>query len=218
MTIEGIIFDNDGTLVDSETLSAQVIVDILGEFGVAARQDLVFERLQGAQFSLVAESLMADFPVMDVDHFTKTFRARTAQVFAQRLKPMDGAVELVSGLTLEKSVASNGPRAKMELCLGATGLLPYFEGRLASAYEIGSWKPDPALILHAAAMMNVPARRCLLVDDSLAGVEAGLAAGVSVVGYRLSAKTQRSLSRPVPVIQELGQVRELAGLGPAKEA
>jgi HAD superfamily hydrolase (TIGR01509 family) len=217
LNIDGVIFDSDGTLVDSETLSAEVIVEILRDFGADVRKDQILERFRGSRFAIFAASLLADFPVTDIGLFTQEFRTRTADVFADRLKPMRGAVELVSDLEIEKCVASNGPREKIELCLGVTGLLSYFEGRIASAYETGSWKPDPALILHAASMMNMPAHRCLLVEDSLAGVEAGLAAGVEVVGYRLSDQIQGALSRPIPVIRELHEVRQIAGLTSRKQ-
>jgi len=110
-------------------------------------------------------------------------------------------------MKLDKCIASNGPREKIELCLGVTGLLPHFQGRIASAYEVRSWKPDPGLIVHAASMMGVPVRKCLLVDDSLPGVEAGIAAGAAVVGYRLSEQVRAALSRPVPVINELDELR-----------
>lgn len=126
---------------------------------------------------------------------------------------MEGAIELVGGLGIDKCIASNGPRDKIELCLGVTGLLAHFAGRIASAYEVHSWKPEPGLIVHAATMMAAPLSKCLLVDDSYAGVEAGLAAGVNVVGFRLPADVRRALSRRVPVIQNLLQIREIIESG-----
>jgi HAD superfamily hydrolase (TIGR01509 family) len=206
VTIEGIIFDSDGTLVDSETLSARVIGQILSDAGRPVRLNEVLERFRGCRFALFAQSLLDDYPVMSVDAFTNEFRARSIELFAKELTPMNGAVAVVSSISIEKCVASNGPREKIEACLGVTGLLPYFEDRVASAYEVGSWKPDPGLILHAASMMGLPAARCLLVEDSLAGVQAGIAAGVNVVGYRLSDGTRASLSHKVPVIQELTEL------------
>jgi beta-phosphoglucomutase-like phosphatase (HAD superfamily) len=71
----------------------------------------------------------------------------------------------------------------MRLTLGVSGLLPRFEGRLFSSYEVGSWKPDPGLFLHAAAAMGVAPGRCAVVEDSLPGVRAAVAAGMAVFGF-----------------------------------
>lgn len=206
--IEGIIFDSDGTLVDSETLSARAISQILFDNGAPVAVDEVLEHFRGCRFALFAQSLLQDYPVMDVEAFTREFRIRNVGLFSRELQPMNGAVELVSAIAIEKCVASNGPRDKIEQCLGVTGLLPYFADRIASAYEVQSWKPDPGLIVHASSMMGVTPNRCLLVENSIAGVQAGLEAGVFVVGYRLSTGAQAALGHRVPVIQELAQLHD----------
>jgi HAD superfamily hydrolase (TIGR01509 family) len=207
VNIEGIIFDSDGTLVDSETLSARAITRILADAGTHVTEDEILERFRGCRFALFAQELLADYPVADIDDFTHAFRVRSGELFMRELQPMEGAVELVSAIAIEKCVASNGPRDKLERCLGVTGLLPHFPGRVVSAYEVKSWKPDPGLILHACALMDVPPDRCLLVEDSLAGIQAGLDAGVSVVGYRLGERVQAALGQRVPVIQQLAELR-----------
>jgi HAD superfamily hydrolase (TIGR01509 family) len=206
--IDGIIFDSDGTLVDSETLSAQTISGILADNGVSVSIDDILERFRGTRFATFAAELLADYPVAGIEDFTHAFRARSVALFSRELKPMNGALALVRDIRIEKCVASNGPMDKIETCLGVTGLLPHFIGRIASAYDVQSWKPDPGLILHAASIMRVSPDRCLLVEDSLAGVQAGLAAGVAVVGYRLSPKAQAALPYRVPVIQELAELRQ----------
>lgn len=96
---------------------------------------------------------------------------------------MPGALAFVQSLALPKCVASNGPREKIETCLGAAGLLPYFTGHIVSAYEVKAWKPAPGLILEAARVLGLAPQQCLLIEDSHAGVEAGLAAGAWVAGY-----------------------------------
>jgi HAD superfamily hydrolase (TIGR01509 family) len=107
-------------------------------------------------------------------------RAQTAVAFRQRLRPIIGAVEFVRALALPFCVASSGPRAKIELSLGLTGLLPLFEGRIFSSYEIGSWKPEPDLFLHAARTLGVAPAECAVIEDSQPGVDAGIAAGMFV--------------------------------------
>ena len=70
------------------------------------------------------------------------------------------------------------------MTLEITGLASLVAGRIFSAVEVGSYKPEPGLFLHAARAMGVEPARCAVVEDSIAGIEAGLAAGMSVYAYR----------------------------------
>jgi HAD superfamily hydrolase (TIGR01509 family) len=103
-----------------------------------------------------------------------------AERFRQGLDTIPGATQLLSRLRLPCAIATNGPREKAELTLGLTGLRPRFEGRLFTAYEVGSFKPDPGLFLHAAQQLQVAPGACGVVEDSLPGLRAGLAAGMTV--------------------------------------
>jgi beta-phosphoglucomutase-like phosphatase (HAD superfamily) len=80
-------------------------------------------------------------------------------------------------------VASSGPPEKIKLALHVTNLLPRFEGRIFSSYKIGSWKPAPDLFLYAAKNMGVQPASCTVVEDSVLGVRAGVAARMKVLGY-----------------------------------
>ncbi|WP_249115578.1 HAD-IA family hydrolase [Azoarcus sp. L1K30] len=206
MRMEAVIFDCDGTLVDSEGLAVEVIVGLLDERGIRPGYDALMARFHGGQFSVFVDALCQDYPTIDPATFTAEFRSRTQRVFRRDLKAMPGARALVSTLDIEKCVASNGPLEKIETSLGATGLLQYFDNRIVSAYEVGSWKPDPGLVHAACASMGVPAARCLLIEDSLPGVRAGLAAGVAVAAFRLGADRLGELAHKVQMIDELAQV------------
>jgi HAD superfamily hydrolase (TIGR01509 family) len=118
------------------------------------------------------------------DSFVPELRARTAEIFRERLQAMEGAAEMLAALRVPCCVASSGPREKIELSLRLTGLLPRFEGRIFSAYEVGHWKPDPRLLLHAAQAMGAAPERCAVVEDSLPGIRAGLAAGMTTFAFR----------------------------------
>lgn len=211
MKIEAVIFDCDGTLVDSEGLAVEVVVELLAEAGVAVGADEVMRRFHGRRFATFLQELCAEFPALDAEAMIAGFRARTTAVFRERLQPMPGALELVRGLALDKCVASNGPRAKIETSLEVTGLLSAFGARIVSAYELDMWKPDPGLIHAAAGLMGVPAARCLLVEDSLPGVQAGLAAGARVAAYRLDAAQLGELVGRVQRISHLAEVPALLG-------
>jgi beta-phosphoglucomutase-like phosphatase (HAD superfamily) len=65
-----------------------------------------------------------------------------------------------------------------------TGLLPLFDGAIHSAYQIGAWKPDPALFLHAGRQLGLAPAVCVVIEDSIAGVRGGIAAGMTVFAYR----------------------------------
>lgn len=207
--IRAVIFDSDGTLVDSEILSALVVVEMVAEQGITMDAEEALHRFRGCEFAKFLAKLAQDTGLTELDAFTQAFRERSKARYAVELQAMPNAVSLVRQLQVPKSVASNGPRDKLDVCLRAAGLIDYFpRDRIFSAYEVGAWKPDPALVLHAANAMGVAPSQCLLVEDSVAGIEAGLAAGVHVVGYRLEEDVKAGLSRPVPVIQDMLEVLE----------
>ncbi len=183
MNFEAVIFDCDGTLVDSEVLGNQVLVEYVAELGVEIPlADAVAEftgRKMADTIALIEQRLGHAVPV----GFVPELRRRMASTFEARLQPIAGVETLLRSLKVPYCVASNGPREKMEVSLRSTKLLPYFAGRIFSGYEIGSWKPAPELFLHAACSLGVPPERCAVVEDSLLGVQAGNAAGMVVFGF-----------------------------------
>lgn len=183
MNIAGIIFDCDGTLVDSEHLAAGLLRDILKEHQVLLSVEEVLARFRGVQFALCLRGLCADYPWLPGEQIEEAFRTRTLPLLQAKLEEMPGAVAFVRGLSLPKCVASNGPRSKIETCLSTVGLLDAFQGLIVSAYEVEAWKPSPVLIEHAAQLLGLTAQQCLLVEDSIPGVQAGLGAGAQVAGY-----------------------------------
>lgn len=183
MDIKGVIFDSDGTLVDSERIAAGLLWEMLARHDIRLPQEEVLRRFRGVQFAVFTERLAQAYPWLDPAPFMAQFRTESLALFARGMQPMPGALAFVSRLELPKCVASNGPRNKIETCLGSAGLLPYFSDHIVSAYEVNAWKPAPELILEAARVLHVLPEHCLLVEDSHAGVEAGLAAGTWVAGY-----------------------------------
>jgi HAD superfamily hydrolase (TIGR01509 family) len=103
--------------------------------------------------------------------------------FETELAPVPGVVQALDAIALESCVASSGPPEKIRWTLGHTGLLDRFEGRIFSATEVEHGKPAPDLFLHAAATMGWEPGDCAVVEDSGAGVQAALAAGMTPFGY-----------------------------------
>lgn len=210
MNIDGIIFDNDGTLVDSEHVAAGLLQRMLAERGVPMDGEDVLARFRGVQFAHFMAHVAERAPGFDVNGFVDLFRERSLELFRAGMSPMPGALEFVRQLQVPACVASNGPRNKIETTLQAAGLLPWFHERIVSAYEVQSWKPAPGLILAACELLGLAPRRCLLVEDSHAGVQAGLAAGVQVVGYGVD--TDFSRYQSVPGFHRAVHYRDLTAL------
>ena len=179
--IELVIFDCDGTLVDSETVVAEVLAECAREQGVALTAREALRRFKGGRMADVVSVFEAERGVVLPETFVAEFRDRSNRALRERLQPMEGAVELLQAMHLPYCLASNGMRSKMEVTLGTTGLDCFFPAeRIFSAYEISSWKPAPELFLHAARQLGVEPSRCAVIEDSLPGIQAGLAAGMRV--------------------------------------
>ncbi|MEU0159794.1 HAD family hydrolase [Streptomyces sp. NPDC006261] len=183
MTKPLVIFDCDGVLVDSETLSSQVMREMAGLEGLSFSPEQALAFIRGRKVAEWVGQLEAQLGRALPAGFVPRFRTRSAELFATELRAVPHVRHVVDGLRLPFCTASSAPREKILNTLGLTGLLPSFQDRIYSAYEVGSWKPDPGLFLHAAADLGVPADRCAVVEDSLVGVRAGRAAGMAVFGY-----------------------------------
>lgn len=205
--VDLVIFDCDGTLVDSETVATEVLVDYLAELGTQLSFDEALIRFKGGRMAdcIVEIEAMRGAP-LPADS-AKVLRQRIAHHLHQRLQPIEGALELVQSLRVPFCLASNGPLQQIELSLGVTGLLPYFEGRIYSAYEVGSWKPAPDLFLHAASKMGVAPSRCAVVEDSLPGVQAGVAAGMLVFVLQPE-QVEPNLPKQAKVISRLAELHD----------
>ena len=120
-----------------------------------------------------------------------------------------GVRAVLDALTIPSCIASNGPVEKMEVSLRVTGLWDYFEGRIVSAYRVGSFKPLPGLFLAAADLLGVEPNRCAVVEDSLPGIEAGVAANMSVFAICPPDERQRFEEQGA---RPFGQMSELLAL------
>lgn len=104
-------------------------------------------------------------------------------VLAHELRPVHGVVDALAQITTPVCVASSGTHEKIRFSLGLTGLLDRFEGRIFSVEDVARGKPAPDLFVHAADRLGHPTSCCAVVEDSVSGVQAGLAAGMAVFAY-----------------------------------
>jgi HAD superfamily hydrolase (TIGR01509 family) len=208
--IEAVIFDCDGTLVDSEVLGHEILVEVLAEFGVVVPlTDALVARFRGRKLHDCLAEIQAELEhKLPEEDFIRRFRQRMAEVFPVRLRAIDGALDLVRSLRHPFCVASSGPREKIEMSLSLTGLLPFFKNQIFSSYEVGVWKPNPGLFLHAAKTLGVEPHRCAVVEDSIPGIQAGLAAGMTVFAFQPNG-SELIVPKDVPLVRHLSELRPL---------
>ena len=178
-----IIFDCDGVLVDSELLANQVMADYLSEQGLPCTRQQATARFVGLSLVSIRNRVRDENGVTLPENFEKEIIRRDRLVFETNLKALPGISAVLETLATPKCVASSGAHQKIRTSLTQTGLLEYFEGHIFSAADVENGKPAPDLFLHAARNMNTRPENCLVIEDSLAGVQAGVAAGMQVFGF-----------------------------------
>lgn len=181
-----VIFDCDGVLVDSERLTVAVEARLLSELGWPHTADQVVERWMGRTSAYQLGEVEARLGRDAMLAFDARSTAEVRAAFERELRAVEGVEELVDRLhaaRISTCVASSGTHKKMRYTLGLTGLYDTFAGRIYSATEVAHGKPAPDLFLHAAARMGVPPTGCVVVEDSVHGVRAAVAAGMTVYGF-----------------------------------
>ena len=183
MNLDLVIFDCDGVLVDSEVISCRAHAEVLTRHGYPITSEQVFHRFLGrstrqANIEVEAElgrALPDDFHVQLQDELFRTFEAELEAVshIGAALDEIDRAV----------CVASSGSHQRMRVTLGRTQLYDRFAPNIFSASQVANGKPAPDLFLFAARQMNVAPERCIVIEDSAAGIAGALAAGMPVLGF-----------------------------------
>ncbi len=178
-----VIFDCDGVLVDSEPLSLRVLGETLAEAGLALDTGTIAARFLGRSLASTVR-ILGDEDGLALDAAALAeMRRRLYAAFRAELAPMPHIAQTLDALGAPFCVASSSQPERVELSLRLTGLWPRFEGRAFSAVEVADGKPAPDLFLYAAARLGYAADRCLVVEDSPAGIEAAHRAGMAVVGF-----------------------------------
>lgn len=208
-----VVFDCDGVLVDSERLTTRVEARVLGELGWAMEVDEVVARWMGrtsdAQLRDVAERLGQEA----ADRFDALTTTELHTAFETELTPVPGIHDVLDRLAdagVACCVASSGTHRRMAVTLRVTGLRDRFDGRIFSGTEVANGKPAPDLFLHAAERMGADPARCAVVEDSVFGVRAAIAAGMSVYGFAGGLSSASALSAAGAVVFEA--MSDLTGL------
>lgn len=208
---ELIIFDCDGVLIDSELLSADVLIELLAADGVEVGFDHVRRNFLGRSFPTVARHIREELGHALASDFEVLYRARLLRRFETELKPMPGIVPALTmlaarGVPVCVATSSSPPRVARSLdIVGLAPALPH----VFTASQVARGKPAPDLFLLAAETMGAAPSRCLVIEDSLPGLEAARAARMTAVRYTGGSHLARAELRHDPDLPILSDWAEL---------
>jgi HAD superfamily hydrolase (TIGR01509 family) len=221
--LKSIIFDCDGVLVDSEMLSASVLMGMMAEIGLPITAEIFRSDFLGRSFANAASRAAARFGTPLPGDFQLNYRERLLGRMEHELRPMEGVVDMLTSVAAPFWLATSSSPQRLELSLRVSGLAPYFTDRCSTASEVQHGKPAPDLLLHAAERAGFEPASCLVIEDSEMGILAAQAAGMKVwhfaggahvkAGYQLPADVKPD--RTINGMRELAMMLAAAGLGRA---
>ena len=210
-----IIFDCDGVLVDSELISCRAHATTLARHGYAITEDQVLERFLGVSDSDARRMIEADLGRELPKDFDAQVRHATLKFYAGDLRAIAHVGEAIAALDLPKCVASSGTPEKIRHGLDCAGLYGALAPHIFSATQVTRGKPAPDLFLFAAKTMAAVPARCLVIEDSVAGVTGAVAAGMTVLGFHGGSHCRPGYAntlRAAGAAATFDDMRQLAGL------
>ena len=179
-----VIFDCDGVLVDSEVIACRAVSEVLVEFGFTLPVDKIAERFIGTSTKDMYAALEREWCCVLPDALRARIGARSRELFDRELRPVKGVARVLNELSGRRCVASSSGSEAINYKLGRTDLLRYFApAALFSSHMVSRGKPAPDLFLHTAESMGTLPKRCLVIEDSVPGVTAAKAAGMTAYGF-----------------------------------
>ncbi|WP_336081640.1 HAD family hydrolase [Thalassospira sp. CH_XMU1448-2] len=181
-----VLFDCDGVLVDSEPISLATLVDVLDHFGAPLTLEEVAERFTGRSSSapidhiraLTGQDVGAQFKPF---FYQKLFARYETELFS--IRNIDAVLDALKQRAIAFCISSSSSVERLEKTMTVTGLGPWFEDRIYSADFVRNGKPAPDLFLHACADMGHAPASTIVIEDSVAGVKAAVAAGMKCIGF-----------------------------------
>ena len=180
-----VIFDCDGVLVDSEPIFNRVLHEFLRSCGAGLSFSECCDLFIGKSMHDV-ERYLSNQGIIVPENWSANFYELALEALIQEITPIQGARGVLHKLMCAEvpfCVASNGSMAMMYVTLERTEMLPWFEGNMFSAYEVGLSKPAPDVFLHAAKINGIRPEHCVVIEDSASGFEAAANAGMNCFAY-----------------------------------
>lgn len=175
-----VIFDCDGTLVDSEIIAAEVFPAVWATMGLEISKDYFLSNFVGTGSDAeIVKKTMELLPPNAMELADKKFD----EELEKRLKPVEGIFDLLKKAPFDVCVASNSSLNYVKSALHKTSLYSFFEDRVYSSRDLAKPKPAPDVFLHAASKSGFQPEQCIVVEDSVSGIKAAQNAGMCVIGF-----------------------------------
>ena len=192
-----VIFDCDGVLVDSEAATCGLCAQAAREAGMTVSDEDSIDTFSGMALPLIRTMIERETGTTLAPDWTAMMQARFVAAMGQSAKPVPGVyamLDTVRAMGLPMRVGTNSSMEEMTVKFAATNLGPYFGDRIHSAVDVGAPKPRPDIYLTAARQEGVPPHACVVLEDSLPGAQAALAAGMTCVMLVEAGKNPPDLS------------------------
>lgn len=175
-----VIFDCDGVLIDSEIISARMLVTELARLGLTIDLAYVERHFLGRSYPVVMETIRREFGLDLPPDFEAQYREALLAAFQQELTIVPHVREVLETIGVPFCVATSSSPRRVEMSLNLVGLTELVADRVFTSTLVARGKPAPDLFLYAADRMDARPDRTLVIEDSLTGLRAGLAAGMTV--------------------------------------
>lgn len=216
-----LILDCDGVVIDSEVISAGILIDLLSVWHIQIDVDFVRRHFLGRSFPTVVGHVFDHFGVHLPAQFESNYRQRLLEKFETDLRLVDGLEALLDRLAVPFCIATSSSPLRVARSLQLTGVSHRFADRVFTASEVKNGKPEPDIFLHVARKMKVAPEKCLVVEDSSVGLQAAVSAGMQAVWFTGAShmRTMRALdiqasSVPQGVHFKVNDFEELLNLVP----
>jgi beta-phosphoglucomutase len=204
---KAVIFDLDGVLVDTAVFHKQSWMDLAAKEGFVMTEEFFYQTFGMQNYQILPTLLKRELSRDEVEKFSDWKESRYRELIKGKIQPLEGVFELVKGLKeagFRLAVGTSAPKANLELMLSELPIGKFFDA-YTTAEDVSRGKPFPDTFLKAAEKINMPPMFCVVVEDSIAGVKAGKAAGMKVVAVTNTTKRDE-LSMADVIVDSLAEL------------
>jgi HAD superfamily hydrolase (TIGR01509 family) len=179
-----LIFDCDGVIVDSEAISMAIDASLMQRCGIEITEEQMHKRFVGATFASMLAEFTAEYQIEFPADLEKQKDIEMEEAYRNRLPEIPGIKDSLFTLRARghrMAIASNGPKHRIHLALGILGLENIFD-EIVTFEDVERPKPAPDMYLLAADRLGFEAKDCIVMEDSVTGLTAAVAAGARVIG------------------------------------